>query len=131
MRQSRTVSLGAGRFAEVMEARALHLRRLLELLPQLAGADPLTLIARHGPELVGILEDCVRLPDAVFADLSLSEVETVAGAWWSLHTDFFVQALARLGLVERTAAPNSSNGPSPSSPAAATPPPGTTAGATS
>lgn len=126
MRLSRTVSLGEGRFAQVSEARAVHLRRLLELLPELSAADPLALIARRGPELVSVLEDCVHVEGSAFKDLTLSEAVEVAAAWWGLHSDFFVRALARLGLAEARPAPSSSGGPSPASATPGTPPPGTT-----
>jgi hypothetical protein len=106
MRGESTISLGAGRDVAILEARVRDMRRLMALLPAEGEPMDLAALARERlPDILALLDECLRLPDGeTLDDLTLSECETVLAAWWEMHRGFFERALAAAGLelVEQT-----------------------------
>lgn len=139
MRQQSVITLtdASGRVHDVrvLESTLADLRALIALTPP--DGDPGAILAHartHLPDYLAILADSVILPDGLTLDrLSLSDLEQILSAWWSLHQGFFARALAALGLTLGSAPstpPATSSGSSPHSPCADSPPPGTGDGAT-
>ena len=108
MRDERALALGPCRDAVILEARVSDMRRLLALLPEdLAGLDLLTLLRARLPDLLALLDHCLRLPAGEsIDDLSLSECEAIAAIWWEMHRDFFLRALDAAGYVATSAPPS-------------------------
>ena len=96
MRNSCIVPLAIGKDAQVLEARVIDLRHLFAILPDnLNDISVITYLQKHLADLLHILSECIVLPDnKTINDLSLTESELILTAWWKLHEDFFLRALA-------------------------------------
>jgi len=135
MRKEKAVTLDSTRSARVLELRVGDVRRILGLLDAEQLQRPLPeLLGEHLPDLLALLGDSLILPDGeALDDLSLSDCETIAVAWWGLHARFFtpLAGLARQALAlaaPLTQTPTPSSAPASSASSAATPASGATAG---
>lgn len=135
MRHHRTLDLDPGRRVTVHELRVSDVRQLLPLLsdPTVLARPLPELLHAHLPDLMGVIGDNLTLPPGVVLDeLTLSECEAIGAAWWELHRDFFLCALAVLGnSASGASTPPPSPAPASVSNNAVSPPPGSGAGAIS
>jgi hypothetical protein len=136
MRAVAVVALDPGRDARVQELRVRDVRRILALAtPEQLKRPVPELVREHLPELLDLLGETLILPGGLCVDdLSLSECQAIAAAWWEMHARFFAplaglarQALAA-GLVPPTAMPGSSTAPASPASSADTATSSTTAG---
>ncbi|WAR42936.1 hypothetical protein [Methylomonas rapida] len=106
MRHSKTIELSEGRLATVQELRVKDARRLIA---NLTGVGLPDMLGDKFPEVVGLLGDCVQLPEGEdFDDFSLGDAKTIIDTFTEVNRDFF----AMVGL-EHLAPTPSNNSTSP------------------
>jgi len=87
MRHSKTIELSDGRLATVQELRVKDARRLFA---NMTGVSMPDLLGDKFPEVVGLLGDCLQLPDGEdFDDFSLGDAKAVIDAFSEVNKDFF------------------------------------------
>jgi len=102
MRHSKTIELSEGRLATVQELRVKDARRLFANMTGISVPD---LLGDKFPEVVGLLGDCVQLPDGEdFDDFSLGDAKAVIDAFGEVNRDF----LGLVGMELPTLTPSSS-----------------------
>lgn len=95
MRHCKTLTLSDGRDATVHELRVRDMRRIIAALPDLKDQPLQNLLSEHLPDALDLLADGLTLPAGeTLDDLTVSECEALARAWWDLHKGFFGPLLA-------------------------------------
>lgn len=135
MQVTRTLELSPGRLVTLRELRVGQMRHLLGLLtPERLNRALPDVLTDVLPELLGLASECLELPaDTALDDLTCSEMERLAAAWWELHRAFFARVMAVLGLAIDASPTPAATSPAPasSSSASASSAPGTGVSATS
>ena len=127
MRAQKSITLGDGRTATVLELRVRDMRLLLDRMAGREALDAAWIVA-HLAELMALAADSVLVSDgAGLDDLTLSEFEAVTLAWWEMHQRFFGLVAALFGQAA-VSNPASSTAPVSPSPNPATAASGTTDG---
>lgn len=87
MRHSKTIELSEGRLVTVQELRVKDARRLIA---NLTGVGLPDMLGDKFPEVVGLLSDCVQLPEGEdFDEFSLGDAQVVIDAFGEVNRDFF------------------------------------------
>lgn len=112
MRQRRTVDLGGGDTAVLLEMTPQDVRQLVSVLPQDLSTLTVSDLARDTlPDVLEAIRPCVELPDGrAIGELGMSELHRLFTAWWEMHADFFALLAPLVASRSATSAPSVTSG---------------------